>query len=623
MHRARHALIVLMLLGARINAAAPEEPAPRHLADLQAITRTDYVMLPMRDGTRLFTVVMQPTVKPAKSPTILIRTPYNLGMEVDGLSQGLLLPLAKKGYVIVVQNERGSLLSEGEFHLMGGARKDGYDTLDWISHQDWSNGKVGTIGCSSSGDNQLPLAAERHPAHAAMVTMSSGTAFLDIPPFRDRGGFYRGGSIEGPWLSWFREYGLIHQPKLPAGADADALRRYGDWYSAANERRIAPGLPVFDYEATMRTLPLTSAMQASGGGTTDYGSFVRRQPDDPAWNMLTHFRAGDQLGVPGLWVMHLFDIGIDGMMAGFEHVRRETRDARVRHNQFAVVGPLGHCSFLQETEHSVAGDRAIGDARFAYGELIERWFAHWLEPAGKAGSFDAPAVQVYLSGHNAWQSFTKWPHPGTRASAWFLASGGHANSRLGDGRLLEQPAQAPGTDTFVYDPMHPVPTTGGTLCCSGSPQVKPGSIDQSALELRGDVLVYTSAPLVSALDTIGWGEATVYLSSDAPDTDLTVKVVDVAPEGPAFNIGESIQRVRWRNGFAKPELMKTGEVYPVRIGPFFLSNRFEPGHRVRVEIASSNFPGFERNLNTGGNNAEEVNVRIARNTVHYSTEHPS
>lgn len=596
--------------------------APAHFDELRAATTTEYHLLPMRDGARLFTVVMRPKGSSAPAPVILVRTPYNANAEAN-IAKGLLSRLASRGYVIIVQNERGSLLSEGEFHLMGGARRDGYDTLDWIARQKWSNGRVGTMGCSSSGDNQIPLAAERHPAHAAMLTMSSGTAFLDIPPFYDRGGFYRGGVIQGPWFPWYAAYGLTHQLRLPMGADEDVLRRYGALFSSRSDLRRTPGADDMDFRVVMNTLPLAEALRRNGGGGTDLDAFVRRLPNDPAWDTLPHFREGDQLGVPGLWIMHQYDIGIDGMMAGFEYVLRTTKDAHVRRNQFAVVGALGHCSYLDETEQSTAGERPVGDARFDYEGLVTSWFDHWLSSPGKPGDFRLPRVQLYVPGSNRWRAFDAWPAPAANARQWFLASQGRANSRLGDGVLVDAPAGSAGSDTFRYDPAYPVPTNGGTICCVEGANVQPGAFDQSALELRTDVLVYTSEPLAREIEVVGWGEAVVHLSSDAPDTDLSVKVVDVSPDGVALNVGESIQRVRWRDGYAKPALMRRGEVYAVRVGPFFVSNRFDAGHRLRIEVSSSNFPGWERNLNTGGNNFDESSGRVATNTVHHSRQHPS
>lgn len=617
-------LLSTLTLGVATVPRAAEMTSP-HLTELLKVTGTEYRMLPMRDGVRLFTVVSRPKGISGKTPTILIRTPYNLAIESE-IGKGLLEFFASRGYAIVVQNERGSLLSEGEFHLLGGARHDGYDTLDWIARQAWSNGRVGTMGCSSSGDNQVPLAAEHHPAHAAMMPMSAGTAFLDIEPFADRGGFYRGGVLSNPWMPWYAEFGLIQQLKLPPGADEDTLRRYGKHFSDDLGIRSTPGMQSgIDFSTVMSTLPLIDAMGKIGGGRTDYDTFVRRLPNDAAWNSFQHFRKGDQLGVPALWIMHQYDIGIDGMMAGFEHVLRDTKDPRVQRNQFAVVGPLGHCSFFDETENTKAAERPVGDARFAYQDLIARWFDHWLKPSGKPQDFAAPRVQIYVPGENRWRSFAQWPAvaPG-KAQTWFLDSAGHANSRLGDGTLREAETTQAGSDTFKYDPAYPVPTLGGTLCCVGGPNVQPGAFDQSALELRNDVLVYTSEPLRQPVDTVGWGEAVVHVSSDAPDTDFSVKVVDVAPDGAAYNVGESIQRVRWRNGYGKPPAsMRAGEVYAVRVGPFFMSNRFEAGHRIRVEISSSNFPGLERNLNTGGANVDETKPRIAINTVHHSRERAS
>jgi len=224
-------------------------------------------------------------------------------------------------------------------------------------------------------------------------------------------------------------------------------------------------------------------------------------------------------------------------------------------------------------------------------------------------------------GANEWKTYDTWPPKNVELLTYYLDSDGRANSAVGDGRLTMTKPAKPSSDTFVYDPMHPVPSVGGQSCCFA---VLPGgSFDQGSVEMRNDVLVYTSPPLAQRIDVVGNIDVTLYLASNVKDTDLTIKLVDVGPDGKAFNLDEGIQRVRWREGWEKPVFMESGKVYKVDIPPLVTSNAFAAGHRIRIEVSSSSFPHFERNLNTGGNNYDEKDGIIARNTIHHAPAYAS
>jgi putative CocE/NonD family hydrolase len=226
-------------------------------------------------------------------------------------------------------------------------------------------------------------------------------------------------------------------------------------------------------------------------------------------------------------------------------------------------------------------------------------------------------------GMNKWQSSDTWPPQGAQPMPLFLSSGGKANSLNGDGALTADSSSADNPDSFFYDPMNPVSSYGGNVCCTGN-AVSGGAFDQRKMEARADILVYTSEPLKDGIEVSGPIEATLYVSSDAKDTDFTVKVIDVDPDGRAFNLDESIQRMRYRDGYDKPLVwMEPGKVYKVTLQPLNTSNYFQPGHRLRIEISSSNFPRFDRNLNTGGNNYDELAGVVAHNAVHHSKGYPS
>jgi putative CocE/NonD family hydrolase len=226
-------------------------------------------------------------------------------------------------------------------------------------------------------------------------------------------------------------------------------------------------------------------------------------------------------------------------------------------------------------------------------------------------------------GMNKWQSSDTWPPKGAQPMNLFLASGGKANSLYGDGALTGAPPTVDNPDGFSYDPMNPVPSYGGNVCCTGN-AVTGGAFDQRRLETRADILVYSSEPLKEGIEVSGPIDATLYVSSDAKDTDFTVKLIDAYPDGTAYNLDETIQRVRYRDGYEKPPVwMEPRKIYKVTLQPLTTSNYFAPGHRIRIEVSSSNFPRFDRNLNTGGNNYDETQGRVAHNSVHHSRQYPS
>ncbi len=269
------------------------------------------------------------------------------------------------------------------------------------------------------------------------------------------------------------------------------------------------------------------------------------------------------------------------------------------------------------------GERDIGDARLDYDALTYSWFDYFLKGEDNGFLAKTPKVRYYTMGSNKWQSSGTWPPEGAKPVTYYLASGGHANSLNGDGALLPSPEQKDNFDKFVYDPMNPVPTHGGGFCCMGV-DYKGGAVDQRGLEMRSDILVYSTGSLKEGMEVSGPIDVTLYVSSDAKDTDFTVKLVEVLADGAAYNIDENIQRVRYREGYDKPPVwIEKDKVYKVTLQPMETSNYFAPGHQLRIEVSSSNFPRFDRNLNTGGDNYSESKGEIAHNQVHHSTQYPS
>jgi putative CocE/NonD family hydrolase len=302
----------------------------------------------------------------------------------------------------------------------------------------------------------------------------------------------------------------------------------------------------------------------------------------------------------------------------------QTRNAATeaaRDNMHMVIAPTLHCNMgRSESEHTVVGERDMGDARYDYVGLVQRWFDHWLKGADN-GVDREPKVRFYMMGANQWKTSDSWPPKNVDLVPYYLDSDGGANSALGNGRLTTtKPAKA-ASDAFSYDPLHPVPSLGGQICCFAI--LPGGSFDQAGLEMRNDVLVYTTPPLKEKVEVSGNIEVELYLSSNVKDTDLALKLVDVGPDGKAFNLDEGILRVRWREGWDKPVFMENGKVYKVSIPPLVTSNSFAAGHRIRVEVSSSSFPHFDRNLNTGGHNYDETKTVTAHNVIHHSAQYPS
>ena len=329
-----------------------------------------------------------------------------------------------------------------------------------------------------------------------------------------------------------------------------------------------------------------------------------------------------KINIPGFWFMSWYDVSIGPNLAAYNFVRK-TAKPEVAAQQYAVIAPTLHCSYTRATEDTVVGERHVGDARLNYSELTYGWFDHFLKGEDNHVLQDMPRVRYYTMGLNKWQTADTWPPAGAKPMTFFLASGGKANTLTGDGAL--KPA-APGSDSpdnFSYDPMDPVPSYGGNVCCTGN-AVNGGAFDQRKMEARPDILVYTSEPFQKGVEASGPIDVTLYVSSDAKDTDFTVKLIDVYPDGTAYNLDETIQRARYRDGYDRPPVwMEKGKVYKVALQPLTTSNYFAAGHRVRIEVTSSNFPRFDRNLNTGGNNYDETKGVVAHNAVHHSAQYAS
>ena len=586
------------------------------LEELENIAIIDQkIMMPMRDGIRLATDIYRPKTN-EKVPIIFSRTPYNFNSWGDGKQKTRTakraLEAVKRGYAYVVQNERGRYFSEGEWDILGVPLTDGYDAFSWMKNQTWSNGKIGTVGCSSTAEWQMAVAALDHPSHAAMVPQGYGAGVGRVGNINEQGNWYRGGVEQMLFFSWL--YGVEHdkfKPRIPSGATQEDLIRISRFYD------LAPENPPVDMSEALKHLPIQDILKNINGKHEIFDKMIRRKPNDEAWFQGGIYHDDMEIGVPSFWFTSWYDVSITPNLALFNHVRNNSKDAAIRDNQYLVIAPTLHCAYTRASKNTIVGERNIGDARLNYDAQIYDWLDLWLKGIKNDFKTKTPRVQYYTMGSNKWQSSETWPPENATLTSYYLTSNGKANRSLRDGKLSTSKANSDYADGFIYDPMKPVPSYGGNVCCTGN-AVKGGAFDQQEMETRDDILVYTTDVLKEGIEVSGFIESTLYVSSDAKDTDFTIKIIDVYPDGRAYNLDETIQRARYREGYDKEVFMEEDKVYKLDLTPMSTSNYFKKGHRIRIEVSSSNFPRFARNLNTGGNNYDEKEGVVAHNKVHHS-----
>lgn len=611
--------LTLLLVFTLISCTTAQEDIRSKLEKICIIDQK--VMMPMRDGIRLCTDIYRPnTDKPV--PVIFSKTPYNFNTWGDGKERTGTYRRAyeyvKRGYAYVVQNERGRYFSEGEWDILGTPTTDGYDAFSWMAKQDWCNGKIATYGCSSTAEWQMAVAALDHPAHVAMVPQGYGAGVGRVGEFYEQGNWFRGGAQQMLFTSWL--YGTqndIYKPTLPANISQKDLQRIQRFYDMSTE------MPGVDWSEAFKHLPVQDIIKNVNGTKGVYEEMIRRKPNDPEWYKGGLYHDDMPFGVPSFWFVSWYDVSAGPNIALFNHVRNNAKDSEVANNQYLIIAPVSHCGFTRATENTIVGERNMGDARLNYDKLLYDWFDYWLKDKKNNFLKKTPHVQYYTMGSNKWQSSEIWPPEKAVMTTFYLNSNGNANTLNGDGELiLSSPGNNDHYDEFTYDPFNPVTSHGGNVCCMGN-AVRAGSFDQQQMELRNDILVYSSEPLKEGIEVSGFIESTLYVSSDVKDTDFTVKLIDVYPDGRAYNLDETIQRARYREGYDSEIFMEQGKVYKINMSTMSTSNYFAKGHRIRIEISSSNFPRFTRNMNTGGNNYDESKGIVAHNVIHHSKNYPS
>lgn len=572
------------------------QPQARHQVQIEK-----GVMMPMRDGVRLAANLYRPTGVPGRLPTILIRTPYN--KETYAGSTRPAEFFAGQGYMVVSQDVRGQFASEGEYRVQLTDDRDGYDSVEWIVRQPWSNGKVGTYGCSYLGEVQYLLAKTRHPAHVAMIPQSASAALGSAGGYYTNFGAYEGGALTlSTIFGWFGLAGFKDR------APADHV---------IGSRRYA-----FDFAEMLRSLPVVTMAERAGYPRSDYRDFVSHPPADPYWSAVPYLTDRDRFDTPAIHVNSWLDVTPEQTLYTWGLMRRNAVTPRTRDHQYVIMSPTVHCASEAAGEHTRVGQRDVGDARYPFWQIYLNWFDYWLKGVDN-GITRMPRVHYYVIGRNEWRQADRWPVPGMREIPYYLGSTAGATTSQGDGFLsLARPPRA-GRDTFTYDPADPFPSRGGTICCTGNPNDQPGIFEQTDLESRRDLLVYTTGPLTRGVTIAGTVKAVLFVSSDARDTDFTAKLIDVDAAGRSWNVLNGIRRARYRDGYSRPVWMEKDRVYRVEVSLKATAYHFPAGHRIRLWVSSSDFPGYDRNLNTGGNNYDETEWVTATNTVHHGGRNAS
>jgi uncharacterized protein len=530
----------------------------------------------MRDGVALRADVYRPKAE-GRFPVILQRTPYN---KAQGLEFGM--RSAEAGYVAVIQDVRGRFASGGEWYPFRHEAADGYDSVEWAAALPYSNGKVCLYGGSYVGVTVM-LAASAHPPHlAAIFAVATGDNYYE-------GWTYRGGALQ----QWFVQTWASILARHTLERRTRENERFRDW---ANE------LPVSAYPMLPGVDPKSLAPY--------YVDWLRHPSYDSYWKQWALDYS--VIGVPGCHVGGWYDTFQSGTLANYQGLRKSASTEAARRAQRLIMGPWLHGSLLT----SRTGELDFGSAaRFEMGGQARAWFDSVLNnsAAGKP-------VRLFVMGENVWRDEQEWPLARARETRYFLHSLGKANTLAGDGTLSPEAPREETPDRFTYDPGDPVPTQGGPICCTGRPA---GVQDQRSVEARHDVLVYTTPAFGQDFEVTGPIAVDLYAASSAVDTDFTAKLVDVWPNGFAQNLTEGLLRARYRNSREKPEFLRPGAPARLRVEIGATSNVFRAGHRLRLEISSSNFPEFDRNLNTGEDNAFATKAVKAANTIFHDTRRPS
>jgi putative CocE/NonD family hydrolase len=562
------------------------------------------VMVSMRDGVRLATDVYRPD-DGARHPVLMNGHPYDNDHFLC-THELLFSPLvaAQRGYAVAVQEARGRAGSEGTWRPYGDEGRDVYDTVEWAAAQPWSDGNVGLYGACALGYGAIQGAVEAPPHLKAVF------AYMVASNYHS-GWTYSNGAFElGFQLSWV--WTILAQ---------DTISRLGLEPAASEEavRKLAEAQS--DLLGSARHLPLVDFPAYQNGAAPYWREWLSHPGYDEFWKQVDAVARADRIQVPILHMSAWYDTCLRSHMDLYSALKLHG-DERVRDQHRLLLGPWDHSAYYNKRP-TCAGERDFGPEVLTGPDTLAaisfQWFDYWLRGEGE-GFLPESKVRYFQMGENVWKEVDSWPPPHS-VVPYYLHSAGQANSRMGNGVLDTEPPGTEPPDSYVYDPFDPVPTARGRSMI----YVLPGVENQAQVEERQDVLVYTTPRLAEPVAITGPVSVTVYASSSAPDTDFTAKLVDVEPDGYCANIAEGIIRARYRNGCDREEFLEPGEVTEFRIDLWDMAHTFLPNHRIRLEISSSNFPRFDRNLNSrvtpalGG--AEDAQKAVQQ--VFHTAPHPS
>lgn len=544
----------------------------------------------MRDGTVLRADIYRPPGN-EPLPVLLARSPYGKTVNVSTFGSAHPIWLSGNGYVVVVQDTRGRYSSEGEFYPFLNEMEDGHDTIEWAAQLPGANGKVGMFGFSYVGATQLLAAVTRPPSLASIAPAFTSSQYYD-------GWTYNSGALATAFVCYWANLLALDTAKRrndAAGVDGllTSLGRAPDWYWS---------------------LPLSEYPPLEGGHAPYFFDWIEHHTYDDYWKRWSIDEDYSRIEVPALHIGGWYDVFLTGTVRNFMGLRAEAGNPASREGQKLLVGPWAHMPWTP-----VGRGGSEGPSTNTVDDWMLRWFDQTLK-GNETGVLDHPVTLFTLDGE--WADFDDWPPTDVRVERWYAHSNGRANSKYGDGWLdRDEPGREP-ADVFVYDPGVPIPSLGGHSCCFDS--ITPmGPADQHAAEVSRMMLVYTSEPLPQPIDVVGDVSVTLYAASSAPDTDFTARFCVVDGDGRSVNLQEGILRARYRNSLSEPELLEPSDIYElsIELGP--VGTRIPAGSRIRLDVSSSDFPQWDRNLNTGGTPLHEsvMAARPATQTVLHDSLH--
>lgn len=556
----------------------------------------------MRDGVVLCADVFRPAAQ-GKYPVILQRTPYNKNLTTVGFLMFDVIRAAGEGYAVVIQDSRGRYASEGEFYTFRDDIADGYDTVEWCAVQPWSDGNVGMYGASYVGATQWLAAVSQPPHLKAMFPLITASDYHE-------GWTYQGGAFAlGFNESWTMTF-----------LAPDTFQRLMKTKPELGEKLGKMLQGVDDMCQWFRSVPLKD-FPLFGETAPYFYDWLAHPDEDDYWAQWNIEARHHTIRVPACNVGGWYDIFLGGTIRNFVGMRECGATPEARQGQKLILGPWFHTLPLNNIAGEVNHGLSTTSLAMDMDGLHLRWFDYWLK-GKKNGILEEPPVRIFVMGENRWRTENEWPLARTKYTKYYLHSGGKANSLGGDGLLSPESPRSEPADVYVADPRNPVPTRGGGLCCWPA-AVPGGAFDQRAIEERSDVLVYTTPVLDRDVEVTGPITLTLFAATSAVDTDFTAKLVDVHPDGYARNLTDGIIRGRYRESRRKAALLKPGEIYEYTIDLWATSNMFKAGHRIRLDIASSNFPRFDRNPQTGEASGEASRLEPALQRVFHDDLRPS